>query len=115
MTCAQEYRMHTWAGKRTFSGNMLRDRKISELMASCDYDAHGLMGWALCGATIGLAMAKTIRENALIIDAVAGTVVFMAVSFVYVRLPKQNIRIGSTIRFCTSDKQEPVMVYATIS
>src|SRR5215470_3830651 len=47
--------------------------------------AHGLVGWGLCGAAMGLAMAATTLENALIIHAVAAPAIFIAVSFVYFR------------------------------
>jgi hypothetical protein len=47
--------------------------------------AHGLVGWGLCGATMGLATAATTLENALIIHAIAAPAIFIAVSFVYFR------------------------------
>jgi hypothetical protein len=47
--------------------------------------AHGLAGWALCGATMGVGMAVTTLRHALIIHAVAAPVVFAVVSFVYFR------------------------------
>jgi len=35
--------------------------------------AHALVGWALCGATMGIAQAKTTLHRALAIHAVAET------------------------------------------
>jgi hypothetical protein len=42
---------------------------------------HGLAGWALCGATMGVGMAVTTVRLALIIHAIAAPVVFAVVSF----------------------------------
>jgi len=47
--------------------------------------AHGLAGWALCAATMGVGMAVTTFNHALIIHAIAAPVVFAVVSFVYFR------------------------------
>jgi hypothetical protein len=46
---------------------------------------HGLTGWALCAATMGIGMAVTSLENTLIIHAIAAPVFFAIVSFVYFR------------------------------
>jgi hypothetical protein len=45
--------------------------------------AHALVGWALCGATMGISMARTSLSRALAIHAVAAPVIFAAVSLVY--------------------------------
>ncbi len=45
--------------------------------------AHALVGWALCAATMGIGMATTSQENALVIHAVAAPVIFSIVSLVY--------------------------------
>ena len=42
-----------------------------------------LIGWALCGATMGLGMTVTSEGNALIIHAAAAPIIFAALSFVY--------------------------------
>ena len=47
--------------------------------------AHGLAGWALCGATMGIGMAATTLDNALVIHAAAAPVIFAAVSLLYFR------------------------------
>jgi hydrogenase-4 membrane subunit HyfE len=46
---------------------------------------HGLTGWALCAATMGIGMAVTSLENTLIIHAIAAPIFFAIVSFVYFR------------------------------
>jgi hypothetical protein len=46
---------------------------------------HALIGWALCAATIGLGMATTSVENALIIHAAGAPVFFAVVSLYYFR------------------------------
>lgn len=45
--------------------------------------AHALVGWALCGATMGIGMAKTTLRRALVIHAVAAPIIFAIVSVVY--------------------------------
>ena len=47
--------------------------------------ACALLGWALCAATMGIGMAATSLENALIIHAVAAPIFFMGVSLFYFR------------------------------
>ena len=47
--------------------------------------AHGLLGWALCGATMGIGMAATTIENALIVHALAAPLIFFTLSLVYFR------------------------------
>ena len=51
--------------------------------------AHGLVGWALCAATMGVGMKVTTVETALIFHAFAAPVIFTALSLVYFR------RLGS--------------------
>lgn len=43
------------------------------------------VGWALCGATMGIGMNVTTMDNALIIHAVAAPVIFTTLSLVYFR------------------------------
>jgi hypothetical protein len=45
--------------------------------------AFAFIGWVLCFGTMGLGMAVTSLENALIIHAVAAPVIFTGVSLVY--------------------------------
>ena len=42
--------------------------------------AHALAGWALCGATMGIGLAKTSLNRALVIHAVAAPIIFALIS-----------------------------------
>ncbi len=46
---------------------------------------HGLTGWALCAATMGIGLALTSMENTLVIHAIAAPIFFAIVTFVYFR------------------------------
>ncbi len=46
---------------------------------------HAFAGWALCAASMGIGLANTSLENALIIHAIAAPILFMIVSIVYFR------------------------------
>lgn len=46
---------------------------------------HAFVGWALCGVTMGIGIAVTSLENALILHAVAAAVFFSVVSLMYFR------------------------------
>lgn len=46
---------------------------------------HALVGWALCAATMGIGMAATTLQTALVIHAAGAPVFFAAVSSVYFR------------------------------
>ena len=46
---------------------------------------HAVIGWACCAATIGIGMAVTTHENALVIHAVLAPLFFGALSLNYVR------------------------------
>jgi len=47
------------------------------------YLAHALAGWALCGATMGIGLAKTSLNRALVIHAVAAPIIFALISTIY--------------------------------
>ena len=47
---------------------------------------HAVVGWGLCGATIGVGRKVTTLRNALIAHAIAAPIIFGAVSVVYFRL-----------------------------
>ena len=47
--------------------------------------AHAFVGWALCFATMGIGMAVTSLENALIIHAIGAPIYFFLVSLAYFR------------------------------
>jgi len=71
--------------KRHLNESLERDiyemsiRKIAVILA------HAFVGWVLCAATIGIGMAVTSLNNALIIHAVAAPIFFSLVSLVYFR------------------------------
>jgi len=44
---------------------------------------HGLVGWALCAATMGIGMATVGLQTALVVHAVAAPIIFAAVSWLY--------------------------------
>lgn len=44
---------------------------------------HAFVGWALCTASMGISMALTTVENALIIHAAGAPIIFTGVSLVY--------------------------------
>ena len=44
---------------------------------------HAFVGWALCAATMGIGMATTSPNNALVIHAVGAPIFFFGISFVY--------------------------------
>ena len=46
---------------------------------------HAFIGWTLCAATMGIGMAVTSVNNALIIHAIAAPIFFAIVSLVYFR------------------------------
>ena len=45
--------------------------------------AHAFVGWAFCTATMGIGMATTSIENALIIHAIGAPIFMVVVSWVY--------------------------------
>jgi hypothetical protein len=47
--------------------------------------AHAFIGWMLCAATMGIGMAVTSVNNALIIHAILAPIFFAGISWVYFR------------------------------
>ena len=45
--------------------------------------AHALVGWALCAATMGIGMAVTTLQTALIVHAIGAPIFFFGVSLLY--------------------------------
>ncbi|MGO8911970.1 MAG: hypothetical protein ACLQDM_21940 [Bradyrhizobium sp.] len=45
--------------------------------------AHAVVGWGLCGATIGIGRKVTTLRNSLVAHAIAAPVIFAVVSTVY--------------------------------
>lgn len=46
---------------------------------------HAFIGWALCGATMGIGMATMTLENALIVHAIGAPIFFAIISLIYFR------------------------------
>lgn len=46
---------------------------------------HAFIGWALCAATVGIGMALTTLQTALIIHAIGAPIFFTVVALVYFR------------------------------
>jgi len=44
---------------------------------------HAFVGWALCAATMGIGMATTSLQNALIVHAIGAPIYFALVSLIY--------------------------------
>jgi len=44
---------------------------------------HAFVGWALCAATMGIGMAATSLQTALIVHAIGAPIYFSVVSYVY--------------------------------
>jgi hypothetical protein len=45
--------------------------------------SHAFVGWVLCFATMGIGMATTTLNNALIIHAIAAPIIFGAIAWIY--------------------------------
>jgi hypothetical protein len=61
--------------------------------------AHGLVGWALCGAIMWIGMAVTSIENTLIMHAIGAPIVFWAISSVYFRAFNYTTPLRTAIVF----------------
>ncbi len=44
---------------------------------------HGLVGWALCGAVMGLGMALSTLQTTLIVHAIAAPIFFTVIGWIY--------------------------------
>jgi len=44
---------------------------------------HAFVGWALCGATMGIGMSVTSLSNTLVIHAIAAPIIFSSLSLLY--------------------------------
>ena len=61
--------------------------------------AHGMTGWALCGAVMGVAMHVTTLHRALVFHAAAAPLIFAAISSFYFRLPSPLPPLHAAIVF----------------
>ena len=51
----------------------------------CILFTHAFIGWALCGAAIGIGRATSTMQTTLIVHAIAAPLIFCAVSYIYFR------------------------------
>jgi len=61
------------------SEQAVNNRKIATILA------HAFVGWALCGATMGIGMAVASLQNAVVVHAILAPVFFALVSLFYFR------------------------------
>ena len=61
--------------------------------------AHGLVGWALCGAIMWIGMAVTSMETTLLVHALGAPVVFCAVSLIYFNVFNYTTPLRTAIVF----------------
>ena len=61
--------------------------------------AHGLVGWALCGAIIWIGMGITSMRNTLIIHAIGAPVIFGAIASIYFRAFNYTTPLQTAIVF----------------
>jgi len=61
--------------------------------------ALAFVGWALCGATMGIGLALTTMENTLIIHAVAAPIIFAAISVFYFKKMAYTTPLQTAIIF----------------
>ena len=59
--------------------------------------AHAFVGWALCAATMGIGMATTSSQKALIIHAIGAPIFFIIISLIYFK----NFNYTSPLRTAT--------------
>lgn len=61
--------------------------------------AHGLVGWALCGAIMWIGMAVTSMETTLLVHALGAPIVFWAISSLYFRAFNYTTPLQTAIVF----------------
>ena len=71
--------MHTETTSRLEEGQDLSKGQLGVIAI------HALIGWALCAATMGIGMAVTSIQTALIVHAIGAPIFFADVSFNYFR------------------------------
>ena len=66
------------------SNNILQSKEeYQTMLQAIAIVIHAVVGWALCGAIIGIGRKVTTLRNALIAHAIAAPIIFGAVSVVY--------------------------------
>jgi hypothetical protein len=61
--------------------------------------AHGLVGWALCGAIIWIGMAFMSMENTLIAHAIGAPIIFGVISAIYFKTFNYTTPLRTAIAF----------------
>ena len=61
--------------------------------------AHGLVGWALCGAIIWIGVAVTSMQNTLILHAIGAPIIFGAIASIYFRAFNYTTPLQTAIAF----------------
>ena len=61
--------------------------------------AHGVVGWALCGAIIWIGMAVTSMQNTLILHAIGAPIIFGAIASIYFRAFNYTTPLQTAILF----------------
>lgn len=57
--------------------------RVASIKGAAVAVTHGVVGWALCGATMSVGMRLTSLETALLLHALAAPVIFTAIALVY--------------------------------
>jgi hypothetical protein len=60
---------------------------------------HGAVGWALCGATMGIGMSAFSMRTALAVHAVAAPVIFGVVAFYYFKRYRFTTPLQTAVAF----------------
>jgi hypothetical protein len=60
---------------------------------------HGLVGWALCGAIMGIGMAVTSMQTTLILHAIGAPIIFATISWIYFRKFKYTTPLQTAVAF----------------
>ena len=64
--------------------------------------AHAVVGWILCGATVGIGFALTTERNALIFHALAVPVIFYIISMFYTKKYAHVNPLGMALIFIST-------------
>jgi len=76
--------------------------------------AHGIAGWAMCGATMSIGLATTTLSRALVIHAIAAPIIFGAVSLVHLRKQRYPPPLKMAFVFTATVISMDVLVVAPI-
>ncbi len=60
---------------------------------------HAMIGWALCGAIMGIGMAVTSLETTLMIHAIGAALIFAVISFIYFKNYNYTTPLQTAIAF----------------